>query len=66
MKDLTDEDINAFKDDDEELYKLLIGYANDTNNIDRVRKACDSSKNDGTKIWFFEDKTILNKQGIAT
>jgi hypothetical protein len=53
LKDLTDEKINAFIEDDEELYKLLDDYSDINDITDRIQKVYDSPINDGTKIWIF-------------
>jgi hypothetical protein len=61
LKDLTDEEINAFTDDDEELYKHLSDYAKHNNIADRIQKAYNRSKDNPNKIWFFKDKTTIEE-----
>jgi hypothetical protein len=53
LKDLAEEEVNAFKDDDKELYEHLDNYFDSDNIADRIQKLYNSSENDGTKIWIF-------------
>ena len=59
LKDLTDEKINAFKDDDEELYKHLSDYAKHNDIADRIQEAYNLSKDNPDQIWFFKDNEIV-------